>query len=296
MSTTSTTLTEIVMSENISVDIMDYLIDHNVILQHALVEDLAGKPTLTAAFPRWIKDAAADLATEGTTDMSATALETEEVTCTAAQVGILREVSKMASRSNLLGEQGLVDFIESDGAALCLEMVEDDLAALATGFSTVAGETTTDASIANLVSAQMSRRTNKAKGRAVFILDDQQLSDVSLAVAASSAQIFSGGASQSLLNGRSDGYAGNFLGDEVYYTNLTDTSNTGAAVNGMYITTAQDGEMGRKYASLAVAMKWQPELESESDVSKSVKQHAIDMCYGVVERYDGTGVRIRTDA
>lgn len=290
--TTSTSHTEIIDSEFIDSLIMDYTIDQSVILGLAYVLDIGPLPTLTAAFPRWIKDAGADIATEGTTDLANTQLETEEVTCTVAQVGILREVTKLNSRANRLGEQGLIDFIARDGAQLMVEMMEDDLAALASGFSNVEGETTTDLSIANMVQTQMQRRTQNARGPAAFVLDDQQLLDLEVAVAASSASIFQGGANQSLLNGRSDGLAGSFLGDPVYYSNLTDTSNTGAAVNGMYITTNGDP----RYASLGVAMKWAPELDSESNVSKLTKEHAVSAAYGVCERYDGTGVRIRSDA
>lgn len=291
--TTTTSLTEIVMSEWIDPFIMPYLMDELVIAGLAYQVDISGQPTKTAAMPRWIKDAGTDVTTEGTTALANTQLDTEEPsTVTVGVVGIMREVTDLAAASNLQGEAGLMQFISDDGAKLLAEMIDDDLAALATGFATVAGEATTDLSVANLISALNSRRTNNARGVPAFVLDDQQAADLTTAIAATAATIFTAGANQSLLNGRSDGLLGEIFGVPVWYTNLTDSSGTGASVNGMLISTGASPA----WASLALVNKWAPRLKSESDVAGVSTLHAITASYGVGERFDLTGVRIRTDA
>jgi hypothetical protein len=289
---TTTAVTEIVNSEVIDQLIMDYTIDATVIAPLAYTMDISNQATIKAAMAVWVKDAGGDITTEGTTDMSNTLLETTEATATAAQVGILREVADLAASSSILGEDGLRMFIARDGALLMAEMLEDDLAALFASISNSVGSSESDLTIANCVQAQMTRRTLNARGPAAFVLDDQQLYDLSAAVVGSTATVFEAGANQSILNGRSDGFAGTFLGDPVYYTNLTDTANTGSNVVGAYITTN-----GNPYhASLGIAMKWFPRMKSEIDVSKVTTQYAITQAHGVTLRYNTTAVKIVTDA
>ena len=94
------------------------------------------------------------------------------------------------------------------------------------------------------------------------------------------------------MNGNSDGYLGEFLGVPVWYSNLTDTANTGANVTGMLVTTnASPG-----YASLGIVQKWAPRMKTQENVSLLTKEFAFTQCYGVVERYDATGVSLITDA
>jgi hypothetical protein len=129
-------ITEIVNSEWINPLILDYAIDNVVTAPLCSAVDLAGKATKVAAFAQWEKDSGADI-TEGT-GMTVDDLTLAEVTVTVAQVGVFREVTDFAMETNILGRSGLESRIIQDGAALCSEMLEDDLVGL---FSSATGAT-----------------------------------------------------------------------------------------------------------------------------------------------------------
>jgi hypothetical protein len=171
-------------------------------------------------------------------------------------------------------------------------MMETDLCGLFSSFTNNIGTSGSDFTIALGVACQMKRRTLNARGQAAFVFDDQQALDLTAAVAASGASIFTGGASQSILNGRSDGYLGDFLGDPCFYTNLTVTANTGEDVVGAYLTTAASPE----YASLGMVLKWAPRMKQQSSVADIADYFAITAAYGVGMRYATTGVSLTTDA
>ena len=92
MATDTTALTELVNSEWINPAILDYAIDYAVAAPFCNLADLRGKATKVGAFPRWVLDTATDITNE-TTALSATDLETTEVTITAAEIGIRRDVT-----------------------------------------------------------------------------------------------------------------------------------------------------------------------------------------------------------
>ena len=150
--TTRTSLTEIVNSEVIAEIILQYAADATVLSPLTRVMNLAGRASAVASFPQWELDAVSDITTEGTTALSNVELQTTEVaTITAAAVGILREVTEGAWNTNMLGRDGLMQFLVEDGARLCVLEVENDLAALLSGFTTTVGSTGVDLSVANFV-------------------------------------------------------------------------------------------------------------------------------------------------
>lgn len=290
MATTTTTVTEIVNAEWIDPLIADYAKDEIVIAELAREADLRGKATKTVAFPIWEKDTAADITTEGTTTLSANDLTLAETTVTVAQVGILREPTKLAERANLLGEAGLVEYIAQDGGYLCMEMLEDDLAGLFPSITASVGTSGSDLTIGNMLEALGKRRTNKARGVPVFVLDDQQTVDYQNGLGTTTGTFWTGGTGQSSMTSRSDGKLGAFLDAEVRYTNLTDTANAGADVVGALLN------VGSKEASLGVAILWMPELDKELNVAKSTRLYAVNFCYGAGLINDNNSVKLVTDA
>lgn len=287
--TLSSSLTEIVNSEAIAPLIMDYAIDNVVIAPLCRWMDLAGKATATGSFPRWIKDAGADL-TEGN-DLSNTELETSENTAlVAAMVGILREVSDFAADTNILGRAGLMQMIVQDGAKLCTEMLEDDLATVFASASTSVGTSGVDFSIANFVEAIASLDTNKARGPRWCVLDDQQNSDFLKAVASSTATTLTA-EGKSVLHTETQGRV--FLGVPVYMTNLTDTANGGADVVGAM---GVDGTAMPSNAPIGIVSLWQPRLKTVSDPYTVSEVVSITMAYGCGEISDFNYVKIVTDA
>jgi hypothetical protein len=294
--TTRTSLTEIVNSEAIAEVIMDYAADKIVIYPLVRVMNLAGRATATASFPAWEKDAGEDVTTEGTTALTNVELQTTEISAiTAAQVGILREVTDFAAAVNILGEGGLAQFIVQDGTYLCMEMLEDDLASLFASASNSVGTTGSDMTVANFVEAMAKLDTAKARGEKVCILDDQQASDLRLAVAASGSTVFgnAGQTAQTILNSRSDAYVGELFGARIWLTNLTDTANTNADVVGSMFINAQSNPACTPYG---VALLWDPRLKSLNLPDQIATQYATTMAYGVGEILDYAHVKIVTDA
>lgn len=293
--TTRTSLTEIVNSEVIADLILQYAADATVISPHVRVLNLAGRASATASFPQWELDAVADITTEGTTTLSNTELQTTEVaTISAAQVGVMREVTEMAWETNTLGRDGLMQFVVEDGAKLCILEIENDLAALFSGFSTTVGTSGSDLSVANYVEAIARMDTLNARGLKVCILDDQQAFDLRAAVAASTGTVFANSAQplQSILKPGANGYVGSLFEVENWMTNLTDTANGGADVVGsMFIS----GSASPEFAGLGMALLWMPRVRSLALPDQLADQIAISACYGV-GRISDFGVDITTDA
>lgn len=292
--TTRTSLTEIVNSEVIADVILQYAADATVISPLTRVMNLAGRASAVASFPQWELDATSDITTEGTTTLSNVELQTTEVaTITAAAVGILREVTEGAWNTNQLGRDGLLQFIVEDGARLCVLEVENDLAALFSGFSTTVGTSGSDLSVANFVEAISRMDTQNARGRKVCVLDDQQAFDIRAAVAASTGTVFAGSPGlQSILNATANGFVGELFGVPIYVTNLTDTANTDAdVVGGMFI----DGNANPDFAGLGMALLWMPKLSMVALPDQVADQIAITMSYGV-GRISDFGVDLTTDA
>lgn len=293
--TTRTSLTEIINSEAIADLMLMYAADQSVISPLTRVMNLAGKSTAVASFPQWELDAVEDVTTEGTTSLSNVELQTTEVaTISAAQIGIMREVTDFAYATNMLGEDGLRQFIVEDGGRLCMLEVENDLAALFAGFTPTVGTSGSDLSVANFVEAISKLDTANARGRKVCVLDDQQAYDIRAAVAASTGTVFANAnqSLQSVLNANNAGFVGELFGVPIWLTNLTDTANTGADVVGcMFI----DGSTDPQYAGLGMALLWQPRVKSLTLPDQVSEQIAITMAYGV-GRISQFGCDITTDA
>lgn len=290
--TTSTSIVEIINSEQISMEISDYAMDAVVIAPTARVENL--KATKVAAFPRWDKDTGADI-TEGT-PLSNNELTLSETTVTSAQVGILREILDFAAEVSIVGPQGLYDMVVADGVALCTEMVEDDLAAqFADATGATVGTSGADLSIANFVEAIAKLRTAKARGKYVCVLDDQQAYDLQAAVAAATGGVFANsGTDQSVLNARSDGYVGSLFGVPIAMTNLTDTANGAADVVGaMYVDASNDP---KRHAALGIALNYMPRVRARMEPSHPSTIISITMAYGVDMIYPALAVKLVTDA
>lgn len=293
--TTKTSLTEIVNSEWIEPTILAYAADALVITPLCRVANVAGKNTATASFPAWEKDAGSDL-TEGNSDLSNVELQTtENAVVTAAMVGILREVTDFAMDTNLLGPAGLMQMILKDGAYLCSEMLEDDLAALFASASSSVGSSGTDLSVANFVEAIAKLDTNKARGRKVCVLDDQAALDLRTATAAATGAVFGNAAAnaQSILNARSDAYLGQLFGVDTWVTNLTDTANTAADVVSIMMI---DGAQSPENAPIGITILWEPRVREVVDAATVSQLINVTMAYGCGEISDFNYVKLVTDA
>lgn len=293
--TTSTTLTELVNPELISQMILMYGADASVVAPNCLFMNLQGRSTGVASVPQWLLDATADVS-EGSA-ASNTELETSEVAAiSAATIAIQRELTEFAAATNILGEDGIRQFIVEDGARLVALDLENDLVALFSGFSTAVGTTTVDFSVANAIEAVARvEGTKLARGGKVGILHPQQGLDLRTGVGATTGAIFGsqGNMMNSIMNQQEgDGFLGNLFGVNWWTSSLCDTANAGADVVGACFI---DSRTNARYSSLAIAQLWAPRVRSLVLPDQIAEQIVISACHGV-GRVSDFGVEITTDA
>lgn len=285
---------EIVNTEWIDPLIGDYMKDVLVIGDERVIRvaDLRDKATKTYTFAAWVKDVGADITVEGTTLLAANDFTTTDVQCTVAQVGIMREPTKLTERVTILGEGGLQQAMAEDGGYLCKEMAEDDLAALFASVTLTAGTTNVTASVSTAIEALAKRRTAKANGSPVFIWDDKAAQDFTQSLGTTTGSLWVGGNGQNVMENMAsaDGFMGTFLGAPMFYTNLTDTINAGVDVASACLNA------GGKNPSLVMAILWMPELDKELNVAKTTRLYAINMAYGVALINDAPTIKVVSKA
>jgi hypothetical protein len=288
--TTTTTVTEAVMPEMITPLIMDYAYDQSVLAQFARYQSLVGMNTKVASFPKWTKNSTESVAEAAS--FSNVALDTSEVSATVAQVGILREVTKLALRTNILGEGGLEAFIVRDGARLVAETIDNDLFALFPSITLSVGTTTQDMTLADFALGLAKRRIAMAKGSVAFVGHVQQVYDLQAAQLTATGTVWSNPDHQGLLEAASDsnGYAGALFRCPVWFSNLADTANAGADVVGAWVN------YGVPEATMGLAQLWAAEVEIDSDITKLTRKWCINECHGVALINNAVSVKAVTDA
>lgn len=291
--TTITSLTEIVPAEKVGQIVIEYARAQVCVGALAHEVKLPMNSGKVYNFPRWVgPDAHEDITTEGTTTLSNNELETLEVSVTVAQIGLLREVTKLAARTQALGP-ALLDYMMQDAATVLALAIEDDLVALFSSITNSVGTTTVDLSIANMLQAIAKHRAGNSVGQLEFVLHDQQLADLNAAIAASGATFWSAGANQSTLNGTMGALAGRFLDINVWYSTLCDTANSGEdRVGALFV----NGRQTPTRAALGLVMFWFAEMEQDVDIAKLTNKFAWSACYGQGLVGDAYACKIVTDA
>lgn len=286
--TTATTLSGAINTSFIAKVMNNYAIDLNVLLPRVRYEPVANG-TGTAAFMIPTKSSSAAAITDGT-GMSNASLTISNTTVAASEVGILRQVTKKASRFNVLGDKGMHDFVIEDGKRLVLEKMETDGLAQFTNASTSVGTSGANFTIANALSAISQASINKMRGNAYFVLSTFQARDLRAAVGASSAPILSFVGGASLLSGPDNtGMTGVFAGKPVYETNLALAVSSDKL--GAYLI---DGYMNPENAPTGCALGWMPEPEEVNTPALPGRQQAVTACYGFGEIADFNYVKILT--
>jgi hypothetical protein len=293
--TTTTTVAHSLNSEFIDPRLRDFAIASQTTLQFFRRGDLAGHNSKVWTVLIFVKDVAADI-TEGTA-MTNTALDTGDTSITAAEVGILREITKLASRTSMID---LESYVAQDGGKLCMELAEDDAVALFAGLSTSVGTSGSNYTVADLMEAiALIGIANAGSDALVAVVHPRQAGDLMASMSTQTGAAWGNMALSGGLLGRSTirGYVGAPLGVPHYTTSMADTANGAEDRVGAVFTNGNPetgGDAGR--ATFGWANLWLPELASESNVANSSNLYAITMCYGVGELNDYTGVKIVTDA
>lgn len=292
--TTLTTVTDIVNSEFIDPMLLAYAIDKTVAAPLCRMYNLAGRATKVASAAKFVKDSAAAM-TEGT-DVDAVALDTSQVGITAAEVGIVRLVSKVAKRTNILGEEGLMQFIMREGGELIGEKLDTDVLAIYPSASTSVGQSGFPLSLANYVAGMAKLDTNNARGTKVGVFSDNQAANLRNAVATSQAAVLAADRTdESVLNARSDAYIGKLFGMENWLSNLNATANT--AVDDVGIISI-DGNRNPENAPIGICQVWGPEIERSGSATPSARAEevAITSMVGQAEISDFNYVKVVTSA
>ena len=266
----------------------NYAIDPVTALPRMRIEPIAGEGTATAAFTTVTKASAAAI-TEGT-GLSNTALTTAKTTVAISEVGILRQVTKLGARTNVMGEAGVYEWIINDGYKLCMEKFDTDAWAQWANASTSVGTSGAAFTLANFAAGVSQLTINKADGPYVALLSSFQARDLRAAVAASSAPILQAlGFDQVAMRTGVNGYLGAPMGVPTYTSNLAASASSDKV--GVFMV---DGYLKPENAATGVALGWMPEPEVVGTPALPGRQIAVTVAYGMAEISDFNYVKAVT--
>jgi len=284
MTTTTTTLEELVNSEFINRAVLEYALDFVVIAPYVNVLDLRGTASSTGSFPRWNSppDAHTDLANE-TTDLAATALQTTQVSIVAAEIGIRRDVTDTAIEDSVIGSS-VFDFIVKDAGNALAVALDDDLSGLNSGLSNTTGTTTEDLDLAQMVESMSKLRKQKMRGQACFILGLQQAQDLQSAQAASSGTQLG---SFMTIEANNSNYLGTFMGAPVWCSSTIDIMNDNADEAGCLIINGATNPTSCPYG---MVISRDVRVETDRDIHNRTTLVVATARWGVGEINDDAGV------
>jgi hypothetical protein len=309
---TTTTLNDVYYSAIISPMMMDYAHDWVVATQFLREYSLVGQAS--NAVDIW--SLASDLGTVGAhgasydaefnasqaNDLSNTALDTNKVTLTAAEYGVMRTITDNVLEDSI-GGIDWTRIVLNDSVRILMLALEQDTTALLDDFSNVSGTSGSDLTVAQLLAAQVGVRTRgvRAPDGGVYVLADEQVLNVetelmststSMAVYAGAADRLLGGPAPSANNGMSNGHVMSFRGYPVWASGVNPT--TGADDTGAFFvhSTPSNDQM----AALGIVWKRMFRLETDRDISLRATEYVATMRVGVGELLDAAGTSIITDA
>lgn len=271
------------------VAMLDYAIDPVVAMPHLRMEPISQYGTKTAAFPIATKDTITTGITEGTAQTHED-INIANTTVAVSEVGVLRTITKLLARSNVMGEAGIYQWAIEDGVKLCLDKFEVDAWAQWANASTSTGTSGATMTIANLAGAISQLTINKAVGPYVGLLSSFQARDLRAQIVSSTATVLEAlGAGDVGQRAGDDGYLGMFMGVPLW------TSNNAAASGGDKIGVVMvDGQARPQNASTGVALGWMPEPEVLGAPEFPGRQITVTAAYGLAEVADFNYVKIVT--
>lgn len=272
--TTTTSVTELILAKAVDTLILAYQFDEVVGVPFARFKNIADQPTAAASFPRWVKDAHADIASESTS-LTPEELETTAVDVTVARVGIAREVSESALEDTVIGRAQFMASIIRDAAILLGEAADEDLMAQYANATNEVSDTGQPAEILDLVDMMASQRAAKCRGPQVYSLHDIQLKHIQQAQVAATAQPW-----MAFYQPNADGsnFGGYFMGAPMFASSLNPTAN--AAVDRVGSLHAQ-GQSAPEYAAYGYVVKRAPTTKLDEDILADTHQAATIARYGV---------------
>lgn len=261
--TTDADLAGTVYAKVIQPLIVAYQYDNVTAISWFRYASIENEATATAGFPRWVKNAAAAVATE-TTSIATTDLTTTTVDLTVYRVGIARELGATAREDSLIGNALYTDRFVQDAAILFGESFDTDGTALFPSITAAQGTTSVALTLAVLVACMGSQRANKARGQQIVHMHDLQLKQLQQAQIAATATAWA-----TFYNPNNDGssqFGGFFMNAPVWSSSKNPTANSGADRVGAVFSNGRADNGNPEYGAMAFVMKRQPSSLSQADV------------------------------
>jgi N4-gp56 family major capsid protein len=257
--------------------IVDAAYAASVAREHCRIDSLTGRPGKTLDVPLWPKLAATAL-TEAT-DPGNTAINTTKITVTAAEVGLVIEISDLLEASDVVA--GLGDFARQCGMAVA-EKIDTDVTALFDGFTgNVSGTTGTDFTEAKLLDAIFKLEEDNAPRPYVGVLHPRQTHALRKELAASTGVIHApGGQDEFATYVTQAGFFGTLFNVPLFATTTVKTINAAVDYNGAMLADR---------AAIEFLEKWNVRTEMWRDIKKRSTAIAINTAYGVSELVDNYG-------
>lgn len=237
------------------------------------IGDQAGK---TVQVPKYPAITAGDL-TEGN-DMSSTAVSTTSQTITVSEVGaqvVLTDLAAMGA-GNPAEELGTVL-----GNAIATKM-DKDLIALFDGFSTSLGGAGTEITVADLMKAAATLKTNKARGQMAAVVHPWHAYQLKANLTNTFVNPNGGDLQNDAMR---NAYVGQIGGIDIYESANVSIDGSDDAKGAVFVPEA-----------LAIAMKRDFNLETQRDASLRAFELNATAIYGVGELDDDYGVELLFDA
>jgi hypothetical protein len=265
-------------------NMIDALYSVNNVLGMLTSRSLVGVASDSQRFPKPPVLAASALV-DGT-DMTNTAFVPTQTTGTVSEVGLLLELTDLASSSSVFD----FETYGSEAGNAVAEKLTTDITGLLGSFSTTGGTPGGNLSEQEWRDGITSLRATKVNEQLFAILHPQQENDLAGSIGSTlTAAATTGGSPRGVtqdLTASAQGMLGDFYGVVTVVNPTVPTANAGAdRAGGMFSQKA-----------LAYVEKWAIRPETERNISKRSTEIAVTAAYAVLETDDDRGISFITDA
>ena len=246
--------------------------------------DMTGTPGLTAQVPIYPAISASGL-TDGTDISANTAFNTTSITMTASEIGAmvtLTDLSKESSNEDLASAIG-----RQLGDAMA-KKVDQDLAALFTGFTNTVGSANTEITVDDIFKAAAILRANQAPGPYVAVLHPYQAFQLKKVLAGNGNTPMN---NHDLANeALRAGYISTVAGVQIFESTVIGGDSADSTGAGNYYGAVMSSD------ALGYMVKRNMRIETQRQSSQRADQIVGTMAYAVSEIFDSYGVALIADA
>jgi len=236
-----------------------------------------------------------------TTSASNVALTDSSADITIARYALRREISDLANMTDSVGLN--VERLAADMVGAYEMAVTNSICDTIDGFTATAGTTGVDLTVDDFFSALFALEQANVPTPYVSVLHPVQVTDLQNSIRAEGGALQYIAATQEMLMAKGQGYAGSFLGVDIFKSSKVPTANGGAdragAMMGYGAVGMAEGAV-RPIAALGGALQFPAgtviAVEYERDSAKGLTAITGNAYFGVSLLQDSMGVSIITDA